>query len=155
MTKLKPYEPTAENIAQFVDRLMNTPLYTSDELRNREHLTAEVARVCKADNSLVFDMCDGGGLMGFTDIMPEWKCSVFFKIWDPSKWSVGLVKEVKALFEAFAKSTKVFRFETQTADPVVVKMAKIIGFAIEGVLVDAFRWDGRFYNTSLLVKFAK
>jgi len=155
MTKLKLYEPTQESIENFVEKLMNTPLYTSDEFRNREHLTAEVNHVCGSNNSLIFDMCNGGGLMGFTDTIPGWKCSVFFKIWDPSKWSVTLVKEVRSLFEAFAKSTKVFRFETQTADPKVVKMSKIIGFSIEGVLIDAFRWNDKFYDTSLLVKFAR
>lgn len=74
----------------------------------------------------------------------------FLKLWDKTKWSVGLVREMKQAVKKVADTAKVFRFETQTADPVIVKLAGIFGFKKEGVLIDGFRWDGKFYDLVLM-----
>jgi hypothetical protein len=149
MALISIFEPTDQKISDFVDRLMTTPLYVSDEHRDRQSLKAEFSRVCSASNSVVLDL-NGGGLLGFTDVIEGWKCRAFLKLWDKTKWSVGLVREMKQAVKKVADTAKVFRFETQTADPVIVKLAGIFGFKKEGVLIDGFRWDGKFYDLVLM-----
>lgn len=149
MALISVFEPTDQKVSDFIDRLMTTPLYVSDEHRDRRSLEAEFSRVCASPNSVVLDL-NGGGLLGFTDVIEGWKCRAFLKLWDKTKWTVGLVREMKMAVERVAQTARVFRFETQTADPIIVKLAGIFGFKTEGVLVDGFRWNNKFYDLVLM-----
>jgi len=47
------------------------------------------------------------------------------------------------------------RLETSSPDPRVVKLAKIVGFQVEGIQKYAFQWDGKLYSNTMLRKLSK
>ena len=138
-------------IQKFAKMLQERYLYLSDEYRNPEVITAIISDYFQPKHPVIlYEMGNFQGLIGFTDIMPGYKASMLFKIWDKNLYSKGMVRACKGLLEFIQDSLNLRRISTGSPDPRMVKGAKMIGFKVEGEKECGFMWDGKFYTDVLL-----
>ena len=88
--------------------------------------------------------------MGFTGILPEHKCQVSFKLWNPKIWGADLGRESQDLANLIIDEFKLKRMSSASPDKRMVKFAKIAGFKQEGARKYAFKWHGKFHTLFLL-----
>jgi RimJ/RimL family protein N-acetyltransferase len=147
----KLFLPDAEKLAFFMRKLMDTPLYISDDERTPEAIGNIVAYyLSDRRRNILYEVGDFGGILGFVNIIPGHKASVIFKLWDGKLWTPGFVREAREFLAENMAELYLRRLETTTADPRVVKMARLAGFEIEGIKTFDFVWDGDFYDSTIL-----
>ena len=140
-------------LERFKKYLKEKYLYMSDELRTDNAIQAIVAGYFSGLSLNVFyEMGKFQGLIGFINILPEYKASLLFKIWDKSLWKKSFVRATIDLIDLYMKEFKLKRINTRTADPKVVKMARMAGFKIHGKLPLEFKWKNKFYTEYILGK---
>ncbi|MHC4605150.1 MAG: GNAT family N-acetyltransferase, partial [Planctomycetota bacterium] len=104
-------------------------------------------------NNLTYEIGDMQGLLGFTTIIPTFKCGVLFKLLDRSLWGPDFARESKEVCELIIDEFDLLKLNTSTPDPRVKKMAKMVGFKEEAKRRANFIFNDRLYDEFLLVKF--
>ena len=151
MDKLKLFVPTQEKLDKIVDWLMNGYLVSSDEFRNLDHIwKSTIPGHFYNGNSLFYELPEYGGVFGFRDIIPRFKAHVVFKIWSPEVWTHGLVKESKDLISKVMEIYELKRLSSQTADERIVRIGEMVGFKVEGILKNAYMWNGNLFDLKLI-----
>lgn len=147
----KIFEPSKEKIMQISKELYEKPLNLSDEFRNYDIIWALISQYFYAGRfNIVYDIGDMRGLLGFTDIIPGFKCDCFFKLFDEKLWNADFLRQTKKLFRFFMEQFDLKRINTLSADPKVVKMAEKAGFRVEGEKPNDFMWDKEFFTNFYL-----
>ena len=142
-----------EKAVEFSRKLMEEFLYLQDEYRF-PNIVRGITEGFFSDNrvNLCYEMGDFQGVVGFTDIIPEYKCGVFLKIWDKELFGKDLIRELRELADFIMDSFQLRRMTVDTPDRRMVKFAKLAGFNVEGTQKMCFRWNGRLYTNYILSK---
>lgn len=141
--------------AQWRYQVLSNPLHLSDHSRTPENTDKLLMHILTGENfSIPYeinnDAGDFCGILSFLNIVPDFKCAVSFQIWDKSPWSKSAVRETRALFEYIMGEFNLKKAESQTADPVIVHLAKIIGFKVEGQAKNSFMCNGELRDVYIL-----
>ena len=150
---MKVFKPENDNdldfykkLAKFKTLMLKEYLWISDEYRTDGAADLILAQYFSGYTFNVFyEIGDFQAIIGFTDILPEFKCNMTFKIWDKSIWNKTLVKAGREITDLFLKEFALKRISSATADERILRMGKMIGFVEEGRQPDAFRWNKKFY----------
>jgi len=142
-------DPSGEEILSIIHRLKHEYLYAPDELRSDDVLRGLVAYYWGGPN-LIYEVGEFQGILGFMDILPGHKASVTLKLWGKERWGRDFVREARTLLAMVMDEFKLVRLDTQTPDHRVVSMAKLSGFLEEGTRPKDFRWDGKYYDTTIM-----
>ena len=86
-------------------------------------------------------------LLGFTNVLPGFKCEVLLKWFSDDLWSRDFVRQSEKVMRLVMKEFQLKRLHTETADLRIRKMAKMAGFKDNGIKPNDFRWDGELFPT--------
>ena len=143
-------EPTAEQLSSIVTRLLGDYLYAPDELRDAVTMTRLVNSYWGGSN-IIYEVGEFQGILGILDIVPEHKASVTLKLWGREAFGRNFVREARSLLALVMDSFGLVRLATETPDePRVVPLAKLAGFIEEGKRFKDFRWNGKYYDTTVM-----
>ncbi len=156
MVAIRPFEPDESSLKKLADYLMFGFLCVEDT-RTPESIANMVLRAfpdgkVKPEDEWYAIWDDGElcGLVGFFNIEEGHKCAATIKLWNPAPWGIkGLRRGIEIMKDVMARH-KLVRIDTETADPRIVKMARLLGFECEGVRPFDFRFDGVLYHKVLL-----
>ena len=149
----KRFEPTPEKIKEVARHLMENKYSLSDELRDYDIIHGILRKYMTSPVCIFYEIGDMDGIFGFTDIIPGWKAHVVFELINPKIWSKQLVRESRNLINLIMKSGDLIKLSSQTADQRIEKMAKMIGFQLEGIRELEFSWDKKPYPIYLIGRF--
>lgn len=139
-----------KKIVRLKSHLLNKYLETSDEHRNEKYLDYVIKGGFFGWGTAMYEAGDLDALVGFINPIPGFKCGMSLNLLDKKIWGKEFARAGQALIQMYMEEFDLKRIGTQTADPKIVKMAKIIGFKVEGERPVDFMWNGRFYKTYLL-----
>ena len=142
-------EPTAEQLSSIVTRLLGDYLYAPDELRDAVTMTRLVNSYWGGSN-IIYEVGEFQGILGILDIVPEHKASVTLKLWGKERWGRDFVREARGLLSLVMGEFGLVRLATETPDSRVVSMAKLAGFSEEGKRLKDFKWNGNYYDTTVM-----
>lgn len=150
---IRAFVPTKDKMSALLNMLLDMPLYVPDEVRDPNKISVFLAS-CFSGNifNRFYELGDFQGWMGFTNILPEYKCDIIFKLWDRNLWGLPFARELKSFINFFMKTFKLKRIGAATPDKIFIKMGRILGFKAEGTQKNAFMWEGKLYNNILLRK---
>ena len=143
-------EPTVTQMGTIVTKLGSDYLYAPDELRDEPTLRALVWHYWASGANIIYEVGEFQGILGFMDIVPGHKASVTLKLWGRETWGRNFVRESRALLGLVMDEFRLVRLETSTPDEKVVRMATLAGFAVEGVRPKDFKWNGDYYDTTVM-----
>ena len=151
--QIRAFVPTKEKMNMLLNMLLEMPLYVTDEVRDPKKLSVFLAGCFSGYVfNRFYELGDFQGWLGFVNILPEYKCDVIFKFWDKKLWGPSIARELRDLSNFLMKTFKLKRMGAASADPVFIKIGKMMGFKVEGTQKNAFMWDGVLYNNILLRK---
>ena len=140
------FNPTEDKIKALSKKLMEEPLYLSDEYRDYELIHKMLFNNFSNKNNIFYEIGEWGGLVGFVNIIPEFKCDIVFKLWNPELWGFRFKTQLKELIKTIIEKYALKRVATESPDAKMAKMAKLCGFKVEARQAFAFQWDGEFYT---------
>lgn len=148
------FYPTQEKFQELAYRLMKEEFYIPDEKRN----WATIGQILRYYMSpvyfhLFYEIKNFQGLIGFTEIYPEYKANLLWKMWDKSVFNKTFVRHSLEVINLIMDTYKLKRLTTETADPKVIKMGKIAGFVKEGTQKNEYMWNGKLYDRHILAKY--
>jgi len=156
------FSPTIEKIQFIANKFATGFLYIPDELRTPEkiaslmlHLFPYGVEPALRPFHVYYEIGRFDGLVGFTNIIPEYRCGSFLKIWNKDIWGPTLARDLTELADRFMQEYHIKRMELETADERMVKVAKICGLKQEGTKALGFRFDGKLYTSYMLRKLRK
>lgn len=136
-------------------RLLTDFPYLSDEHRNPYNVWARLiawfSGVEQYGFHEVFEYDDFSGVIIFKDIVPGFKCELFWIVADESDYGRDLAREFEKVIQLMVKKHGLRRVEAGTADPKVRRLLERMGFTCEGVRKDSFMYDGKTYDFNLMV----
>lgn len=142
-----------DNLAR---HMLEDPLHVSDEYRTPLHAYQTIYNCFSGDpqcgTNVAMEIGNDGGYLIFADIIPEFKCRVGWVAWDFSIFGHKMVREAKDVFDTLAKVYNLLKMETKTPDERVVKLSRLIGFEVEGVLRNSFMQNGALLDVYVLGK---
>jgi len=103
--------------------------------------------------SIVYEICEMAGILAFLEVIPGFKCALAWQFWDKTAWSKGgksRVRDARELIKYIMDEFDLVRIGTRTADPRVVKLARMLGFEIEGLAKNDFKWGGKLYDIHIM-----
>jgi len=139
-----------KKIIRLKDHLMNKYLETSDEYRNEPYLDYVIKGGLFGWGTSMYEAGDMDVLVGFISPVPGFKCTMSLNFIDKKIWGKEFVRAGKKLIAMYMDEFQLKRIGTQTADPKVQKLAKLVGFKDEGTRPLSFKWNGKFFPTYLL-----
>jgi hypothetical protein len=153
--EIRKVEPTTHVLLLIANCLKDVHLAASDENRKPDRVVdAAMSLFSHPDDSEVVGLFDDDGppkcVIGLVRVVPGLKCDMVCKILDPSIWGVSAVRGVRNYIREFAAKNKLKRINTETADEKVSRMAKMLGFGVECVKNNNFRWNGKLYPTYIM-----
>ena len=140
------FNPTEDKIKALSKKLMEEPLYLSDEYRSYELIHKMLFNNFSNKNNIFLEIGEFGGLIGFVNIIPEFKCAIVFKLWNPELWGFRFKTQVKQLIKTIMEKYDLKRVATESADERMTRMAKICGFKVEGRFKNSFMWEKKMYT---------
>jgi len=159
---LRLFEPTIEKLQFIANKFATGFLYIPDELRSPQkvfelmaHLFPYAIEPALRPFHVYYEIGRFDGLVGFTNIIPEYRCGSFLKIWNKDIWGPTLARDLTELADRFMQEYHIKRMELETADERMVKVAKICGLKQEGTKALGFRFDGKLYTSYMLRKLRK
>jgi RimJ/RimL family protein N-acetyltransferase len=142
------FVPTEEKFLDLRRRLMESPLYLSDELRTAETVgVLLLSHFGGLTKSRFFEIGEWGGLFGFAGIVDGWKADFFFKIWNKNLWGPTMIREIAETIDKIFDEYKLHKLTLMTPDTHMCKFASRHGFEYEGKLFRHFRWNGEYFDT--------
>ena len=143
--------PTEEKILELSKHLYEDYLNLSDENRSYRLIHAMNQLYFGGSNlNLFYEIGDFGGILGFTDIIPTFKATVLFKIWDTKIWNSRFLRQSRKLIDSVMSEFRLRRLASETPDVRMVKMAGKAGFKLECAQKNAFLWDGKLMKNFVL-----
>ena len=85
-------------------------------------------------------------LLGFTNVLPDFKAEVMFKWFDDDLWGRDFIRQTRKVIKLVMDEFKLKRVSSSSPDEKIVKMAHLCGFKNDGTKEKDFRWDGEFYK---------
>ncbi len=156
------FAPTIEKLQFIANKFATGYLYAPDEMRSPQKILELMAHLfpyaVPPQNRafhVYYEIGQFEGLVGFTNIIPEYRCGAFLKIWNKPVWGPTLARDLTELADRFMQEYHIKRMELETADERMVRVAKICGLKQEGTKALGFRFDGRLYTSYLLRKLRK
>lgn len=147
---LKPLFLTPEKRHILMSKMIISFLWIPDEIRTEEGINDLIDYLFYGQKPVFYEIGNFGGIIGFYDILPEYKCTFLSRLWNRTLWTHGLVREIKDMVWQFKRDYKIKRISLATPDERLVKFAKILGFRVEGTQRYGFRFDGKLYTQYLL-----
>jgi hypothetical protein len=147
---LRLFVATPEKVESLKRHLMEDYLFLSDESRTDEGALATIAATMATPNSMFYEIGDWAGVVGLDHVVPGHKAHVSLKFWDTTLFRPSVVRQVQGLLSDLMDYFGLRRLWSETPDPRVVKLAKMVGFKWEGDKVDDFRWGDQFFTTAML-----
>ena len=136
-----------EKLIEFMGHLKDKYLYLDDEFRNTNAIQQIVSNYLNGNSlNIFYEIGDFQGLTGFTRVTPGFKAGVLFKLWDKELWGKNTARKMIELADMIMDEFKLKRIYLDTPDERMMKMAKLIGFELEGKAPMAFRWNQKFYT---------
>ncbi len=140
------FNPTEDKIKALSKKLMEEPLYLSDEHRDYELIHKILFNGFSNKNNIFYEIGEWGGLVGFVNIIPEYKADMFLKLWDKKLWGITFAKELKKLIKHTMIKYDLKRLASDSQDPRMAKMGKIVGFKVEGRFKYGFCWNKEYHT---------
>jgi len=140
------FNPTENKIKALSKKLMEEPLYLSDEYRDWQLIHKILFNNFSNKNNIFYEIGEFGGLIGFVNIIPEFKCEIVFKLWNPELWGFRFKTQTKQLIKTIMEKYNLKRMATESSDEQMVRMAKMCGFKVEGRFKYAFAWENKMYT---------
>ena len=165
---LRALTPTPGQLEDLSRRLLNGPMYLSDEHRNQEWVDLIVATMFSGPQlNWIYEIGDWAGIVAFQDIWPGYKAETSFFLWDNefmagSKkdrvglrgklcWGADFIRELNDVADLMMEEFQLKRLGIATPEETTVKIAtKWLGFKVEGRQKYGFRFDGKTYTQNLL-----
>ena len=135
-----------ERRSEISKKLMEEPLYLSDEFRDWKLIHEVLFKNFSNKNNIFYEIGEWGGLVGFVNIIPKFKCDIVFKLWNPELWGFKFKTQIKELIKTIMEKYDLKRVSTESSDERMSRLAKIIGFKIEGRFKCGFAWEGELYT---------
>lgn len=148
-----PQDPIGfeKKLVRLKNNLRDKYLYLSDQFRHPKTIDTLIHNYFYgAIFNIFYELGDFQGVIGITNILPEFKAGVFFKIWDNNAWTPANARKLKQFSDIIMKEFMLKRLSIQTPDRRMIKFGKIIGFELEGEKPLDFKWGGRLYTTYML-----
>jgi hypothetical protein len=146
------FVPNEEKIKLFSDKLLHEYLYLSDEFREPQRIYGLLQVYLSGIASIFYELPKFGGLIGFINIIPEYKAEITFKLWDRTLWGPTFLRELRDLTGMMMNELRLIRLYSNTPDEKMERMAHLCGFKTECAQKYGFRWNGRYYPLKLLAK---
>jgi len=140
------FNPTEDKVKALSKKLMEEPLYLSDEFRDWDLIHKVLFNNFSNKNNEFWEIGEFGGLVGFVNIIPEFKCEIVFKLWNSELWGFRFKTQVKQLIKVIMEKYDLKRVSTESADERMTRMAKMCGFKVEGRSKYAFMWEKEMYT---------
>lgn len=144
------FEPSRDKFATITKHLMDGYLNLSDEFRIPSILHKLMQSYFLSPNNLIYEAGNNQALVGFIEIVPSFKCSLMFKLFDKNIWGVDFAREGKDLLNLIMDIFALTRINTSSPDERIVKMAKIFGFKEEGIREKDFMFNNKPFDVFLL-----
>lgn len=125
-------------------------LYVDDAFRNDEAIRSMLWGHFASGNCLIYEIKDGRGYVGFTDIQPGYKANAMMKFWGTDIWGPSFIKQLRTLVSMVMEEFELRRISTESPDRRIVQLAKMVGFKVEGTRKNDFRWDGMLFDNTLM-----
>jgi RimJ/RimL family protein N-acetyltransferase len=143
-------EPTLAEVDTIVHKLMTEYLYAPDELRSEGAIREMVRHYFGSGGNIIYEIGDFKGILGIMDIIPEHKADVTLKLWGREVFGAHFIRDSRTLLRAVMDSFGLVRLSTQSADERIVRLARMAGFEVEGVRPRDFKWDGEYYDLTIM-----
>ena len=140
------FNPTEDKIKALSKKLMDEPLYLPDEFRDYELIHKMLFNNFSNKNNIFWEVGDFGGILGFINIIPTYKCDMFLKLWDKTLWGATFTRELKELIKTTMIKYNLKRLAADSQDIRMAKMGKIVGFKVEGRFKYGFCWNGEYHT---------
>lgn len=141
---------TEEKDKKIAHELMNGFLNLDDQFRNYESIYKSMNLYFYYSFSIFYEVGKFQTLLGITNIIPRHKCDIMLKIFDKDFWGKDFVRETRSLLRLYIKELELKRISAESPDPRIVRIAKMIGFKVEGIRDKDFKWNDRYYDNFLL-----
>jgi RimJ/RimL family protein N-acetyltransferase len=134
----------------FIKHLREDYLYVDDRLRNDDALRSMLWGHFASGQCLIYEIKGGRGYVGFVDIAPGYKANAIMKFWGTDIWGPSFIKQLRKLVDTVVEQFDLQRISTESPDPRIVKLARMVGFRVEGTREKDFQWDGILYDNTLM-----
>lgn len=141
---------TEEKDKIIAHELMNGFLNISDEYRHYDSVYKLINYYFYCSFSIFYEVGEFQALLGITNIIPQHKADIMMKIFDKDFWGRDFVRETRSLMKLYMKEFGLKRISSESPDPRICKMAKMVGFKVEGIRDLDFSWNGKKYDNFLL-----
>lgn len=143
----KKFQPLESKLKVLAQKLMDEPLYLSDEYRDYKAIwRILINNFIEPDSHEFYEIGDFGGIIGFVNICPTFKADIVFKLWDKDIWGFRFKTEVKKLIKLIMHKYDLKRIATETPDERMVRVARMCNFKVEGRFKYAFKWNDELYT---------
>ena len=151
------FEPTQEKLESLSRKLYLNYLWLPDEYRTPKGIEATMQYLFPygvdkeiRPMNIFYEMGEFQGLLGFVNMIPEYRAELFVKIWDKAIFGPDLAREGKALVKRFMREWKLIRLGFSTPDERNGNfIARLLGLKNEGTQGKAFKFDGKFFTNHL------
>ncbi len=146
------FVPNEEKIKLLSDKLLHDYLYLSDEFRNPKTIQGILQLHLSGVASIIYEFPGFGGIIGFVNIVPDYRADIIFKFWDRKLWGPTFFRELKGLIEFIMDELRLIRLSVESPDKKMEKMAHLCGFKTECAKRYGFVWGGKYLPLKLLAK---
>ncbi len=141
--------------ARWRQEVLSNPLHLSDHARTPDNADKILMQILTGDSfNLPYEIHNTAGefcgVLSFLNIVPDFKCAVSWQLWDKSPWSKSTVREARQLIKYIMDEFGLQKMESQTPDPLVVHLAEIAGFEVEGCAKNSFMCNGELRDIYIL-----
>ena len=147
------FQPTGEKLNHIAQWLMNKDVpNVEDYERDYTYIWYNIIpkMINRPDLHYYYEMRDFGGIFGFIHIIPEHKCTLPLKIWNPKAWNSTFLRDGKELIKLIMEEHSLRRINAQSADERMVKFAEKFGFKVDGIKKNDFKFNGEYIDSYLL-----
>jgi RimJ/RimL family protein N-acetyltransferase len=126
--------------------LMNGFLNLDDRFRDYESIYKSMNYYFYYSFSIFYEVGKFQALLGITNIVPQHKADIMLKIFDKDFWGKDFVRETRSLLRLYMKELELKRISAETPDPRICKIAKMVGFKVEGIRNKDFKFNDKYYD---------
>lgn len=148
----KIFVPTEEKVQMFASKLLHEYLYLSDEYRDPRKIQSIMQIYLSGIASIFYELPSFGGMIGFMNIVPEYKAEITLKLWNLKLWGPTFLRELRDLTEKMMDELRLIRLYSSTPCVKMEKIAHLCGFKTECAQKYGFSWNGKYYPLRLLAK---